>query len=133
MLASHVDAIYRVHQTGPANGDAIYRVNSDTSFISTLLWSNFRHLIVAMLTFAAMLWIVLELDWVLAVLALAVGPMQYVSVILYNKLFKEKSKKMREMQSTAQSMMQQILSPSVEYSEETNLRAQMLGIGGNRA
>ena len=30
-------------------------------------------------------------------------------------------------------MMQQILSPSVEYGEETNFRTQMFGIGGNRA
>jgi hypothetical protein len=30
-------------------------------------------------------------------------------------------------------MMEQILTPSVEHSEETNLRAQMLGVGSNRA
>src|SRR5439155_18560050 len=30
-------------------------------------------------------------------------------------------------------MMQQVLTPTVEYSEETDFRAQMFGIGGNRA
>jgi hypothetical protein len=30
-------------------------------------------------------------------------------------------------------MMQQVLTPTVEYGEEANFRAQMFGIGGNRA
>ena len=91
-------------------GDCIYRVGNDTGFISTLLWSNFRHLITATVTFVCMLWIVVQLDWLIAVLALGVGPAQYFSVILYNKLFKEKSKQIRTMQSKVQSIMQEVLS-----------------------
>jgi ABC-type multidrug transport system fused ATPase/permease subunit len=90
--------------------DSIYRVTNDTTFLSTFVWSNFRHLITAVITFAGMLWIVLQLDWLLAVLALAVGPVQYASIILYNKLFKEKSKRIRTLQTKVQAIMQEVLS-----------------------
>jgi ABC-type multidrug transport system fused ATPase/permease subunit len=90
-------------------GDSIYLVSNDTSFVSTLIWSNFRHLLTALVSFAGMLWIVIQLDWLLAVLALAVGPVQYLSLIVYNKLFKERSKRIRVMQSKVHSIMQEVL------------------------
>jgi ABC-type multidrug transport system fused ATPase/permease subunit len=90
-------------------GDSIYLVSNDTSFVSTLIWSNFRHLLTALVSFAGMLWIVVQLDWLLAVLALAVGPVQYLSLIVYNKLFKERSKRIRVMQSKVHSIMQEVL------------------------
>src|SRR5690348_13868490 len=31
-------------------GDSIYRVNSDTGFVSTMIWSNFRHVLTALVT-----------------------------------------------------------------------------------
>jgi ATP-binding cassette subfamily B protein len=90
-------------------GDSIYLVSNDTTFVSTLIWSNFRHLLTAVVSFAGMLWIVLELDWLMAVLALAVGPVQYVSIIIYSKLFKNRSKGIRAMQSKVHAIMQELL------------------------
>jgi ABC-type multidrug transport system fused ATPase/permease subunit len=91
-------------------GDSIYRVNSDTSFVSTMTWSNFRHLMTALVTFVGMLWIVVRLDWQVAILALGIVPVQYISVGLYGKLFNEKAKRIKVMESKAQSFMQEALS-----------------------
>ena len=91
-------------------GDSIFRVNEDTTFISQLVWSNFRHLITALVAFTGMLWIVVHLDWMLAVLGLAVAPVQYLSIGLYGKLFRAKSRRIRAMESRAQSVMQECLS-----------------------
>jgi ATP-binding cassette subfamily B protein len=91
-------------------GDSIYRVNSDTSFVSTMIWSNFRHLLTALVSFTGMLWIVVRLDWQVAFLALGVVPLQYLSVGLYGRLFNEKSKRIKIMESKAQSFMQEALS-----------------------
>lgn len=91
-------------------GDSIYRINSDTSFVSTMTWSNFRHLMTAAVTFVGMLWIVLRLDWQVALLALGVVPLQYISVGLYGHLFNEKAKRIKVMESKAQSFMQEALS-----------------------
>jgi ABC-type multidrug transport system fused ATPase/permease subunit len=91
-------------------GDSIYRVNSDTGFVSTMIWSNFRHVLTAVVTFAGMLWIVVRLDWQVALLALGVVPVQYISVGLYGRLFNEKAKRIKIMESKAQSFMQEALS-----------------------
>jgi ATP-binding cassette subfamily B protein len=91
-------------------GDSIYRVNSDTSFVSTMIWSNFRHLLTALVSFVGMLWIVVRLDWQVAFLALGVVPLQYISVGLYGRLFNEKSRRIKIMESKAQSFMQEALS-----------------------
>jgi ATP-binding cassette subfamily B protein len=91
-------------------GDSIYRVNSDTSFVSTMIWSNFRHVLTALVTFVGMLWIVVRLDWQVALLALGVVPLQYISVGLYGRLFNEKAKRIKIMESKAQSFMQEALS-----------------------
>ncbi len=91
-------------------GDSIYRVNSDTSFVSTMVWSNFRHVLTALVTFTGMLWIVVRLDWQVALLALGVVPLQYISVGLYGRLFNEKTRRIKVMESKAQSFMQEALS-----------------------
>lgn len=91
-------------------GDSIYRINSDTGFVSTMIWSNFRHLLTALVTFVGMLWIVVRLDWQVALLALGVVPLQYISVGLYGRLFNEKSRRIKVMESKAQSFMQEALS-----------------------
>jgi ABC-type multidrug transport system fused ATPase/permease subunit len=109
-------------------GDSIYLVGNDTHFVSTLIWSNFRHLLTALVSFAGMLYIVLQLDWLLAVLALLVGPVEYVSIIIYAKLFKNRSKGIRVMQSKVHSIMQEVLTGlrvvkafGKEDSEQTRL------------
>ncbi len=91
-------------------GDSIYRINSDTGFVSTMIWSNFRHLLTALVTFVGMLWIVVRLDWQVALLALGVVPLQYISVGLYGRLFNEKARRIKVMESKAQSFMQEALS-----------------------
>jgi len=91
-------------------GDSIYRVNTDTSFVSTMVWSNFRHVLTALVTFIGMLWIVVRLDWQVALLALGVVPLQYISVGFYGRLFNEKTRRIKVMESKAQSFMQEALS-----------------------
>lgn len=91
-------------------GDSIYRVNSDTGFVSTMIWSNFRHVLTALVTFIGMLWIVVRLDGQVALLALGVVPLQYISVGLYGRLFNEKARRIKIMESKAQSFMQEALS-----------------------
>ncbi len=91
-------------------GDSIYRVSNDTSFVSTMIYSNPRYLFKSILELASILWIVLRLDWLIAVLAVAVAPFQYVSISFYSKLFKEKSLRVRRMESKVTIIVQEVLS-----------------------
>jgi ATP-binding cassette subfamily B protein len=91
-------------------GDSIYRLNSDTGFISTLIWGNFRHLATATVTLVGIVWIVVRIDWQLALLALAVAPLMGVSLKTHNNVFKPESKAVKAMESLAHTVAQEVLS-----------------------
>ena len=91
-------------------GDSLYRVNNDTTFISDMLYSNPRYLFTSILQLTAIMGIVAQLDWVIAVLAVAVAPIHYISIGFYSKLFKEKSLRCRAMESKVQTVIQEVLS-----------------------
>ncbi len=108
-LFNHLQKLSLSYHDRATVSDSIYRVNNDTSFISVLIWSNFRALLRSGLTLTGILWIVIKLDWQLAVLALAAAPAQYLVIGFYNKLFKEKWKRVSEMETAAQTVMQESL------------------------
>jgi ATP-binding cassette subfamily B protein/subfamily B ATP-binding cassette protein MsbA len=91
-------------------GDSLYRLNNDTGFVSTLLWGNFRHLATAGLSLVGMVWIVMRLDWKLALIALSVAPFLYGGVHFYSKYFKEKSKRVKSMEGRSLSVLHEVLS-----------------------
>ncbi len=91
-------------------GDSLYRLNNDTGFISTHLWGNFRHLLTSGLTLVGMFWVVLTIDWELALLALTVAPILYLSVTIYGKFFRARAKQVKQMESGTQTIMEEVLS-----------------------
>jgi len=91
-------------------GDSMYRLDNDTSFVSTMIWGNFRHLTTSIVTLVGMVWIVFHLDWLLAVIALAVAPILYGSAVFYGKHFKDKIKRVKSMESMSGTIVQEVLS-----------------------
>src|SRR5262249_7953315 len=73
-------------------------------------WGNFRQLMMSVMTLCGVLWIVIRLDWQLALLALAAGPLIYASIGFYAKHFKDKSKRVKSMESVSQTIVQEALS-----------------------
>ncbi|MGI8588337.1 MAG: ABC transporter ATP-binding protein [Chloroflexia bacterium] len=109
-LFSHMQHLSFSYHDKTSVGDSMYRLNNDTGFISTLIWGNFRHLLTSGLTLVGIVWIVVGLDWQLALLALAVAPILYLGVWFYGKRFKQKSKQVKKMESASQTIMQEVLS-----------------------
>jgi len=90
--------------------DSLYRVNNDTGFVSTMLWSNPRHLLTGILSLTGILLIVTRLDWQVAALAVAIAPIQYFTISFYSRLFKTRSNHVRSLESSAQTVLQETLS-----------------------
>jgi ABC-type multidrug transport system fused ATPase/permease subunit len=91
-------------------GDSLYRLNHDTSWINPLIWGHFRRLFTSTLTLGGMVLIVLRLDWQTVVVALAVAPISWVMVRWSNKHFKDRMKRLWEMQSVCETIVQEVLS-----------------------
>lgn len=109
-LFRHLQRLSFSYHDRTSVGDSLYRLNNDTSFISTHLWGNFRHLLSAGLTLVGMFWVVLTIDWQLALLALSIAPILYLSVTIYGKFFRDRSRRVKEMESGAQTIMEEVLS-----------------------
>lgn len=109
-LFNHLQRLSFSYHDQTTVGDSMYRLNNDTDFISTLIWGNFRHLITSTVTLVGILWIVIRLDWVIAVLALAASPLLYLSIGFYGKFFKDKSKQVKGIESLSQTIIQEVLS-----------------------
>jgi ATP-binding cassette, subfamily B, bacterial len=108
-LFNHLQRLSFSYHDRTTVGDSIYRVNNDTSFISVMIWSNFRALLKSLLTLVTILWILLKLDWQLALLAVAAAPIQYLVIGFYNKLFKDKWQRVNQLETDAQNVMQESL------------------------
>jgi ABC-type multidrug transport system fused ATPase/permease subunit len=91
-------------------GDSLYRVTHDTSWINPLVWGHFRRLFTSTLTLAGMVVIVCRLDWQTVVVALAVAPISWAMIQWSNKHFKNKMKRIWQMESACQTIVQEVLS-----------------------
>src|SRR5262249_36856425 len=109
-LFHHLQQLSLSYHDQTTVGDSVYRLNSDTGFISTLIWGNFRHLATAVVTLVGIVCIVVRIDWQLALLALATAPLMGVSLKVYNTFFKPKSKDVKAMESLAHNVVQEVLS-----------------------
>ncbi len=109
-LFRHLQRLSFSYHDQTSVGDSLYRLNNDTGFISTHLWGNFRHLLSSGLTLVGMFWVVLTIDWQLALLALSIAPILYLSVKIYGKFFRARSKQVKEMESETQTIMEEVLS-----------------------
>src|SRR5262249_58774797 len=67
---------FSYHDQTPV-GESMYRLTRDTDFIAALLWGNFRHLATSLLTLVGMVWVLVRLDWQLALIALGAAPFLY--------------------------------------------------------
>jgi ABC-type multidrug transport system fused ATPase/permease subunit len=91
-------------------GDSLYRLNHDTGWINPLIWGHFRRLYTSTLTLGGMVLIVMHLDWQTVVVALAVAPISWVMIRWSNKHFKAKMKRLWQMQSVCETIVQEVLS-----------------------
>src|ERR1051326_3708733 len=62
-LFNHLQRLSFSYHDRTTVSDSIYRVNNDTSFISVMIWSNFRALLKSILTLVTILYVLMKLDW----------------------------------------------------------------------
>jgi ATP-binding cassette subfamily B protein len=109
-LFDHLQRLSFKYHDQTSVGDSTYRMNNDTGWVTSLVWGNFRHLFTSALTLVIMLWIVVRLDWQIAVLAVATTPITYTMIGISNKFFTERNKRLWRMQSGIETIVQEVLS-----------------------
>ena len=109
-LFEHLQKVSLTYHDEKPIGDTIYRLEEDTPFISTLIWSNFRHLITSVITFGTMLAILVGLDWQLTLIALASTPITFAAIARFSNKFRGRSKAIKAISAATQTIAQEVLS-----------------------
>ena len=109
-LFNHFQRLSFKYHDQTSVGDTMYRLNHDTGWINSLIWGNFRHILTSLITLTVMLWIVIRLDWQIALVALATTPITYALIGFSSKFFTERNKHLWRLQSGVETIVQEVLS-----------------------
>jgi ATP-binding cassette, subfamily B, bacterial len=87
------------HHVSHNTGDAVFRIEVDAYCIDSLVMKGILPLASAVLTLAVMFTILLRLDWVVALLSLAVVPFLYGSLRFYMAHMVDRAERVQELES----------------------------------
>ena len=108
-LYEHLQKLSLVFHERHAVGDSIYRVTWDTYSIQTLFNGGLLPLINAVVTFVAMMVILLQFDVTLTLLALAVAPALALTIQFYNKRISAVSVEYHDRETKVSALIQESL------------------------
>ncbi len=109
-LYEHLQRLSLVFHEKRTVGDSIYRVAWDTMSIQTLFNGGLIPLLNAVVTLVAMLVIMVQFDWVMTLLALAVAPALAATIKFYNKRISAVSTEYHDQESKVSAIIQESLS-----------------------
>ncbi len=99
----------RYHQQA-GTGDAIYRLNSDAYCISNIILHGLFPLASALLTLVLMLFILVQIQWSLALLSLIIIPPLFLTIHRYSTRLYERSERVKEMESGIFNLVHEVFS-----------------------
>ncbi len=99
----------RYHQQA-GTGDAIYRLNSDAYCVSNIILHGLFPLASALLTLVLMLFILVQIQWSLALLSLIVIPPLFLTIHRYSTRLYERSERVKEMESGIFNLVHEVFS-----------------------
>jgi ATP-binding cassette subfamily B protein len=89
--------------------DSIYRIQYDTSAIQYIAIDGVIPFITAAITLVSILTITFQLDWQLALVALAVSPVLFLIAQVYRRNLRKRSRQVKKLESAALSVVQEVL------------------------
>jgi ATP-binding cassette, subfamily B, bacterial len=99
----------RYHQQA-GTGDAIYRLNSDAYCVSNIILHGLFPLASALLTLILMFFILVQIQWSLALLSLVVIPPLFLTIHRYSTRLYERSERVKEMESGIFNLVHEVFS-----------------------
>ncbi len=109
-LYQHLQRLSLSFHSRAAVGDLIYRVTADTYAIQTLAMNGIFPVLSAVLLLIGMFFVMIRLDWFLTLVALAVCPLLFLSIVLLNRRITDVARRARESESAVYQMVQRGMS-----------------------
>jgi ATP-binding cassette, subfamily B, bacterial len=108
-LFRHVQRLSLSYHDTKGTSDSTYRIQYDASAIQYTAIDGAIPFVIASVTVLSTLYIILRLDWQLALVALAVSPVLYLISRAYRRYFLSRSREVKRLESSALSVIQEVL------------------------
>ncbi|TAK96941.1 MAG: ABC transporter ATP-binding protein [Verrucomicrobia bacterium] len=108
-LFRHVQRLSLSYHDTKGTADSTYRIQYDATAIQRLAVDGLIPAIGSALTFIAMIYVTLRINWRLALVALAVSPAIFLVSRLYRRRLRRQSREVKEIESSALSVVQEVL------------------------
>jgi ATP-binding cassette subfamily B protein len=109
-LFRHLQRLSLAYHDTKGTADSLYRVQRDAPAIQYVAIDGLIPFITAGITVVAMLYVCFRVDWLLAVVALAVSPILVVLIQSYRQKLRRRWREAKELESDAFSVLQEVLS-----------------------
>ncbi len=108
-LFRHVQRLSLAYHDARGTYDSTYRVHYDATALQNIITDGLIPSFVSSATVAGMIYVTARIDWQLALIALAVTPVLFVLTRLYRTRLKKQWREVRELESSALSVVQEVL------------------------
>jgi ATP-binding cassette subfamily B protein len=99
----------RYHDT-KGTADSVYRIQNDTMTLQYICLDGLPPFVTSIFTLAAMFYVTFRIDKELALVAMAVSPFLFLLSQKYRPIFRERSKEVKQLESSAMAVLQEVLS-----------------------
>ncbi len=108
-LFRHSQGLSLSYHDSTGTADSAYRIQYDAPAIQWITIDSFIPLVSSCFTVAAMLVILMRIDWGLALVALAVAPVLYVASQVFSRRLKLRWREAKDLESSTLSVVQEVL------------------------
>jgi ATP-binding cassette, subfamily B, bacterial len=108
-LLNHVQRLPLAFHESYGSNDSVYRIQHDAPAIQYATIQGIVPLITAAFTLVGMIYVIVRIDPALAAVALVVTPLLSVLSVACSRLVRKRSKKVKELDSSAMSVIQEVL------------------------
>jgi ABC-type multidrug transport system fused ATPase/permease subunit len=109
-LLAHLQALALRHHLVARTADSVYRLEADAYCVHDLVMGGMFSLMTAVLTLGAMFFVLLRLDWSLALLSLVVIPLLFACLRYYSTRMVDRAQHVKELESRLIERIYEILS-----------------------
>ena len=109
-LFRHSQGLSLSYHDSAGTADSSYRIQYDAPAIQWITIDSFIPLVSSFFTLVAMLFILMQIDWGLALVALAVAPVLYVTSQIFSRRLKLCWREAKDLESSTLSVVQEVLS-----------------------
>ena len=109
-LFAHAQRLSLSYHDMRSPADSTYRIHNDGAAIQYVPIDGFIPFITASFTLVAMVYITIRMDWKLALVALTISPLLYITSQTCRRRLRAQSREVKNLESSAMSVVQEVLS-----------------------